>query len=127
MKKIYISDTFSFTDVFDSQFLEQLTICADISDPAMKTNFVQLHMCEIMILPSRKHTGVNKLKSSQTSCTLYMSFVEGTLMSHVMRKSDFYIWENKSADQLHGNFAADQQLCFNYKDSTMPLFFQSEI
>ena len=28
---------------------------------------------------------------------------------------------NKGADQLHGNNAADQCLCFGYIDSTIPL------
>ena len=33
-------------------------------------------------------------------------------MSRAMRKPDFCKYENKSADQLHGNYAADQRLCF---------------
>ena len=31
-----------------------------------------------------------------------------------MRKLDFCICENKGADQLRGNRAADQRLCFPY-------------
>ena len=38
-------------------------------------------------------------------------------MSHVMRKPDFCICENKDADQLCGNRTADQRLCFRYTDS----------
>ena len=38
-----------------------------------------------------------------------------------MRKPTFCIWENKDADQLHGNREADQGLCFRNTDSTIPL------
>ena len=40
--------------------------------------------------------------------------------SRIMRKPAFYIYENKGADQLCGNHAADQHLCFRYTDSTIP-------
>ena len=36
-----------------------------------------------------------------------------------MRKPAFCICENKNADQLRSNCAADQRLCFRYKDSAM--------
>ena len=36
-----------------------------------------------------------------------------------MRKPDFCISENKSADQPHGNHAADQRLCFRYISCTI--------
>ena len=42
-------------------------------------------------------------------------------MSRIMGKPDFWIRENKDADQLHGNRAADQRLCQRYIDSTIPL------
>ena len=38
-----------------------------------------------------------------------------------MRKPDFCICENKAADQLRDNRSADQQLCFRYIDSIIPL------
>ena len=38
-----------------------------------------------------------------------------------MRKPAFYICENKDADQLRSNCAADQRLCFRYMDSAIPL------
>ena len=38
-----------------------------------------------------------------------------------MRKPTFCICENKGADQLRSNCAADQSLCFRFKDSTIPL------
>ena len=38
-----------------------------------------------------------------------------------MRKPDFCICENKGADQLHSNCAADQRLYFCYLDRTIPL------
>ena len=48
-------------------------------------------------------------------------------MSLVMRKPEFCICENKDADQLRSNCAADQRLCFRYTDSTIPLLPKSEI
>ena len=42
-------------------------------------------------------------------------------MCRVVRKSAYCIWENKDADQLRGNWEADQRLCFRYIDSTIPL------
>ena len=39
-----------------------------------------------------------------------------------MRKPAFCICENKDADQLLSDCAADQRLCFRYNDSTIPLF-----
>ena len=38
-------------------------------------------------------------------------------MSRVMRTPDFCICENKDADQLCGNHASDQRLCFHYIDT----------
>ena len=43
-----------------------------------------------------------------------------------MRKLAFYICENKDADQLRRDCAADQRLCFRYTDSTIPLLPNSE-
>ena len=48
-------------------------------------------------------------------------------LSIVMRKPDFCICENKDADQLRSNCAADQRLCFRYTDSTIPLLPKSRI
>ena len=39
-----------------------------------------------------------------------------------MRKPDFCICENKDADQLHSNCAADQRLCFRSTYSTIRNF-----
>ena len=38
-----------------------------------------------------------------------------------MRNPAFCMSENKGADQLRSNCAADQRLCFHYMDSTIPL------
>ena len=50
-------------------------------------------------------------------------------MSHVMRKPDFCLCENKGADQLRSNCEADQRLCFRYTDSacTITLLPECEI
>ena len=40
-------------------------------------------------------------------------------LSRVMRKPAFCICENKGADQLHGDPAADKLLSFRYIDSTI--------
>ena len=37
-----------------------------------------------------------------------------------MRKPDFCICENKDADQLRSNCAADQRLCFRFTDCAIP-------
>ena len=42
-----------------------------------------------------------------------------------MRKPAFRICKSKDADQLCGNRAADQRLCFGYIDSTIPLLPQA--
>ena len=44
-----------------------------------------------------------------------------------MRKPAFCICENKGADKLRCNCAADQRLCFSCIDSTFPLLHKSEI
>ena len=49
---------------------------------------------------------------------------EGLLLislSSVMRKPAFCICENKVADQLCGNLATDQRLCFLFIDSNPTL------
>ena len=48
-------------------------------------------------------------------------------LSLVVRKPAFCICENKDADQLHSNCAADQRLCFRYIDSSLPLLSKSKI
>ena len=48
-------------------------------------------------------------------------------MSLFVRKTDFCICENKDADQLRSNCAADQCLCFRYNDSTIPPLLKSKI
>ena len=47
-------------------------------------------------------------------------------MRCVMRKLTFCICENKDADQLRGDCAADQRLCFCYTDSTITLHSKSK-
>ena len=50
------------------------------------------------------------------------------VLSHEpLRKPDFYICENKAADQLCGNRTTDQGLCFCYMESTISLLPKSEI
>ena len=44
-----------------------------------------------------------------------------------MRNPIFCICENKDADQLCGNHATDQRLCFRYTDSAIHLLHRSEI
>ena len=44
-----------------------------------------------------------------------------------MRIPAFCICENKGADQLRSNFAANQHLCFQYTDSAIPLLSKSDI
>ena len=44
-----------------------------------------------------------------------------------MRKTVFCTSQNKGADQLRGNSAADQRLCFRFTDSAIPPLPKSEI
>ena len=44
-----------------------------------------------------------------------------------MRHPAFCIWENKRADQLRDNRAAEKRLCFRYIDSTIPLLSKSGV
>ena len=44
-----------------------------------------------------------------------------------MRKLAFCICENKEAEQLSGNHKADQRLCFQYTDRTIPLLPKTAI
>ena len=46
---------------------------------------------------------------------------------HHEKTNVLHIYENKDADQLHGNREADQRLCFRYIDSTIPLLSKYEI
>ena len=48
-------------------------------------------------------------------------------LSPVVRKPAFCICENKDADQLCSNCAADQPFCFRYINSTIPVLSKSEI
>ena len=44
-----------------------------------------------------------------------------------MRKPAFCMCDNKDADQLRCNYAADQGICFRYIDSKNPLLSKFEI
>ena len=44
-----------------------------------------------------------------------------------MGKPTICIGEDKDADQLRGNREADQRLCFQYSDSSIPLLLKSEM
>ena len=48
-------------------------------------------------------------------------------MSHIVRKPNFCLCENKGADQLRSNYEADQRLCFRHTDSAIPLLLKSEL
>ena len=48
-------------------------------------------------------------------------------MSHIIRKLNYLLCENKGADQLCINCKPYQPLCFHYMDSTNPLRLKSEI
>ena len=48
-------------------------------------------------------------------------------LNRVMKKSTFCICENKGADQLRSNCAADQHLSFHYRDCTINILSKSDI
>ena len=66
------------------------------------------------------NVGQNLLTTVSTILVLFK-------LSSVMRKHAFCICENKGADQLRGNHAANQHLCLCYKDSTCTLLPKSKI
>ena len=71
----------------------------------------------------RSSVGVGVVRGNRTEIT----FCEDD-KSHVMRKPDCFLCENKGADQLRSNWEADQRLCFfRYMDSTIPLLSKSGI
>ena len=57
------------------------------------------------------------------TCSMHMKII----YEPRYEKTVFCICENKDADQLRSNCAADQRLCFRYMDSTIPLLSKSEI
>ena len=66
---------------------------------------------------------VNNLKFIITGFTRELSHI-----SHIMRKPPFCICENKAADQLHSNRAADQRLFFaTWNVQSLDLLPKSEI
>ena len=54
-------------------------------------------------------------------CTIMLFYFPDNqgYMSRIVRKPDFYLCENKGADQLRSNCEADQRLCFRYMDITL--------
>ena len=66
------------------------------------------------------------------SCLVYVKYEpseninRADIMSLIMRKPAFCICKNKGTDQLCGNHAADQHLCFRFINSTIPLVPKSE-
>ena len=55
-----------------------------------------------------------KLTEKKKNNTDNIKYAETNNMCRVMRNPAFCICENKGADQLHSNNAADQRLCFCY-------------
>ena len=56
-----------------------------------------------------------------------LTCIGSVLFELVVRKPAFCICENKDADQLRSNCAADQRLCFRYTNNTIPLLPKSEV
>ena len=80
-----------------------------------------------MTIPQCPCPGVGLEVKSRTLCYMELLYGSSTHLSHVTRKPTFCICKNKDADQLRGNREADQQLCFRYIYSTIPLISISEI
>ena len=64
---------------------------------------------------------LNVLFSLAQSCYENLSY-----LSRIMRKPAFTYTKNKGADQLGGNRADDQRLCFRYTASKFPLLSESD-
>ena len=68
-----------------------------------------------------------KSRFSHDVAHLYSSRILKVHLSRVVRKPAYFLCKNKDADQLPSNREADQCLCFNYIDSTVPLLPKYEI
>ena len=73
------------------------------------------------------HTHKKHLAKVLLISTDQFFFVEKQAESYEPRKLVFCICENKDADQLRSNCAADQRLCFWYIDSMISLLSKFEI
>ena len=98
----------------------------DVSYRILKLNFTLN-----AIRTNNLQTTLNILKmKNELSLVLKVAFLMTRLsnqyLSRVMRKLAFCISENKGADQLHGNHAADQRLCFRNIEGTIPLLPKSQ-
>ena len=103
--------------------------CMDSSANLCKTSFFTANQTNIANESCHATTSMTKSAGKFFPCmwSALSNAVFPHQMSHVMRKTDFCICENKDADQLRGNREADQRLCFRYLDSTFPLLSKSKI
>ena len=66
--------------------------------------------CILSFCPLRNSNSLQKINTMH-----YINKLTRCHMSLVVRKPAFCICENKKADSLHSNCAADQRLCFRYR------------
>ena len=95
--------------------------------------FILLHLTmTLFIIKSNWPSFLNSKESRDGNVLRFILQLECNfslviLLSLVMRKPAFCICENKAADQLRSNCAADQHLYFRYMDSAIPLLSISEL
>ena len=71
------------------------------------------------------HITVGRSNGGESPIYLQFLYVHGRV--EILFKNVFCICENKGADQLRSNCAADQRPCIRYIDSTVPLLSKAEI
>ena len=101
-----------------------------ITDHPNMTSAAVYRGCKAAKQKNLQHKFLQRNKQNHPSVIVKYFSKLGYCMSHlslVVRKPAFCIWQNKDADQLHGNRETDQRLCFHYSDSTIPLLPKSEI
>ena len=96
----------------------------------LKLEKLEIEPVNLGLHGQRLHYYVMKARTLNLQCSLFGNMRKNKLsqafpnlqyMSHVVRKLDFCLCENKDADQLCSNCTADQCLCFCYSDSITPL------
>ena len=80
-------------------------------------------------VPADSKDSLSDWANAEADLSIHYVHMPHCWLSHESRheKTCFCISKNKSTDQLCGNCAADQCLCYCYTDSTIPLLPKSKV
>ena len=83
-------------------------------------------MYKIVLAQWYPENQINTVFDENKVLNLLSVIINDHQMSRVLRKTDFWPWENKGADQqLCSNCPADLCLCFRFMDSMIPFLPKS--